>query len=222
MDINLSSEEVRILGALMEKEVTTPEYYPMTLNSLVAACNQKSCREPVMTLDESAVTFHLDVLRDEKKLVALVSGAGSRVAKFKQRLTESFFFTPGERAVLCELMLRGPQTAGELRNRADRMHAFAGSEEVQASLRELETRPDGPWVVLLPRMAGHKEARYLHLLAGRPEASMTAGGAGVVDSGAPASSVERLARLEQEVQQLTDEMVRIRTEFDAFRKQFGS
>jgi len=222
MDIRLSPEEVRILGALMEKEVTTPEYYPMTLNSLVAACNQKSCREPVMTLDEAAVMFHLDVLRDEKKLVALVSGAGSRVAKFKQRLTEGFFFTPGERAVLCELMLRGPQTAGELRNRADRMHAFAGGDEVQASLRELETRPDGPWVVLLPRMAGHKEARYMHLLAGKPEMSNDATVSEETESAAPASSVERLGRLELEVRQLRDEIAGIRADFDAFRKQFGS
>lgn len=226
MDILLTAEQVRILGALMEKEVTTPDYYPMTLNGLVNACNQKSCRDPVTSLDDATVMFHLDLLREEKRLAALVSGAESRVPKFRQRLTEQFFFTPAERAVLCELMLRGPQTAGELRNRAERMHPFSGPDEVAAALRELETRPDGPWVVLLPRMPGHKEARYQHLLAGVPAAQNAAGLAVDMDSGrvpvAPvAGPADRLARLEAETAALRAELDAVKDELRQFRSQFG-
>lgn len=200
MDILLSAEEARILGALMEKEITTPEYYPMSLNALVNACNQKSCREPVMSLDESTVGFHIDVLRDEKRLAGIVSAAGSRAVKYKQRLTENYFFSPAERAILCELLLRGPQTPGELRNRAERMHAFANIDEVNAALKELETRPDGPWVVLLPKMPGHKEARYMHLMCGAPEIKAQDV---VVDAPVSGTSpVARIAKLEDEVASL--------------------
>lgn len=198
MDILLSAEEARILGALMEKEITTPEYYPMTLNALVNACNQKSCREPVMSLDESTVGFHVDVLRDEKRLAGMVSSSGSRAVKYKQRLTENYFFTPPERAILCELLLRGPQTPGELRNRAERMHPFTNIDEVTAALKELETRPDGPWVVLLPKMPGHKEARYAQLLCGKPEIA-PAGEVNVAESSNPVSPTARIAKLEAEV-----------------------
>jgi len=220
MDIELSTEQARILGTLLEKEVTTPDYYPMTMNSLVNACNQKSCRDPVTAFDEGTVSFHLDILRDEKRLVALVAAADSRVPKFKQRFTEISFFTPGERAVLCELMLRGPQTPGELRNRADRMHKFTGIEEVQAALKELETRPDGPWVVLLPRLAGHKEARYMHLLCGAPK--IEEGTATAVESitTSSVSPTERLNKLEQEVTRLNSELEQFRTEFNQFKSQF--
>ena len=213
MDILLSAEEARILGALMEKEVTTPEYYPMTLNGLVNACNQKSCREPVMQLDESAVGFHVDILRDEKRLTGLVSSAGGRAAKYKQRLTENYFFTPAERAILCELLLRGPQTPGELRNRAERMHPFASIDEVNAALKELETRPDGPWVVLLPKMPGHKEARYMHLLCGAPEIKAQEAVA-VETPVAGTSPVARIAKLEEEVAGL-------RAELEALKRQLG-
>lgn len=222
MDYVLSPEEIRILGTLLEKEITTPDYYPMTLNALVNACNQKSCRDPVTAYDEATVTFHLDVLRDTRRLAALVSAADSRVPKFKQRLTETCFFTPAERAVLCELMLRGPQTAGELRNRAERMHRFNGPEDVATALKELETRPDGPWIVLLPRMPGHKEARYMHLLGGAPAAEATVA-TGPVDTGAagPAGSpVDRIARLEQEAAALRQDLDALREELRLFRSQF--
>mgnify|MGYP001283852037 CR=1 FL=1 len=221
MDIELTAEQARIVGALMEKEVTTPDYYPMTLNALVNACNQKSCREPVMQLDEATASFHLDILRDDKRLVALVSAAVSRVPKFKQRLTETYFFTPPERAVLCELMLRGPQTPGELRNRAERMFAFSGIEQVSEALKELEHRPDGPWVVLLPRLPGHKEARYMHLLCGQPkldEAGTSASEAVVTVSGV--SPTERIARLEEQTAQLSEQLAQLTADFAQFRRQF--
>ena len=214
MDILLSPEEARILGALLEKEVTTPEYYPMSLNSLVNACNQKSCREPVMALEESTVGFHLDILRDEKRLAGIVSSAGSRALKYKQRFTENYFFTPPERAILCELLLRGAQTPGELRNRAERMHAFANIEEINAALKELESRPDGPWVVLLPKMPGHKEARYAHLMCGSPEIKAQEGVANETPIAAGPSPVARIAKLEEEVAQL-------RIELEALKRQLG-
>jgi len=221
MDNILSPEEIRILGTLLEKEVTTPDYYPMTLNSLVNACNQKSCRDPVTAFDESTVSFHLDILRDEKRLAALVSAADSRVPKFKQRLTEVHFFTPAERAVLCELMLRGPQTVGELRNRAERMHHFNGSEEVTAALKELETRADGPWVMLLPRLPGHKEARYTQLIGGTPNAEPAAVDTETTStSSSTVSPTERIANLEQQAARLQQEIDLLREEFKTFRSQF--
>lgn len=219
MELFLSAEEARIVGALMEKEITTPDYYPMSLNGLVNACNQKSCREPVMAFDESSAGFHLDILRDEKRLVAMVSSAASRGVKYKQRLTEAFFFTPPERAILCELLLRGPQTPGELRNRAERMHPFTSLDEVNAALKELETRADGPWVVLLPKMPGHKEARYAHLLSGTP--SMDAETATAPEAVTAASPVARIVQLEQDVQELRTAMDKLTAAFDQFRTQLG-
>ena len=221
MEIMLSFEETRILGTLLEKEVTTPDYYPMTLNSLVNACNQKSCRDPVTAFDDATVSFHLDILRDDKRLAAMVFAADSRVAKFKQRLTEIHFFTPAERAILCELMLRGPQTTGELRNRADRMHTFSGSEEVTAALKELETRSDGPWVMLLPRLPGHKEARYTHLLNGVPNVdAASAPNEQSATVGQSVSPTERIVRLEQETIRLQQELNALKEEFKIFRAQF--
>jgi uncharacterized protein YceH (UPF0502 family) len=221
MDILLAPEQIRLLGALLEKEVTTPDYYPMTLNSLVHACNQKSCRDPVTAYDEGTVALHLDALRDEHRLAALVAVADSRVAKFKQRLTELYTFSPAERAVLCELLLRGPQTPGELRNRGERMHAFASLEEVQAALKELESRPDGPWVMVLPRQPGRKEARYAHLLGGPPVAGDEEAVEAVSGPGPVNSPTERIARLEAEVERLNGELAALREAFDGFRGQFG-
>jgi len=219
MDILLSTEQVRILGALMEKEVTTPDYYPMTLNSLVNACNQKSCRDPVTAFDEGTVTFHLDILRDDKRLVALVAAADSRVPKFKQRISDSYFFSSAERALLTELMLRGAQTPGELRNRADRMHKFKDIDEVNATLKELETRPDGPWIVLLPRLTGHKEARYMHLLCGVPAISQEESG-GENISVPTVSPTDRIAKLEEEALALRRELDELRGQFTIFKSQF--
>ena len=220
MDIELSQEQARILGTLLEKEITTPDYYPMTMNSLVNACNQKSCRDPVTAFDEATVSFHLDILRDEKRLAALVSAADSRVPKFKQRFTDNFFFSPAERAVLCELLLRGPQTPGELKNRADRMHKFTGSDEVLAALKELETRPDGPWVVLLPRLPGHKEARYMHLLCGAPKMEESAPASFVAIQTSSVSPTERISNLESEVARLNEHLEQLREEIRLFKEQF--
>ncbi len=223
MDFLLTPEQVRIVAALMEKEVTTPDYYPMTLNSLVNACNQKSCREPVMNLDEGSVSLNIDVLRDEKGLIALVSAAVSRVPKYKQRLTEHHAFEPAERAVLCELMLRGPQTPGELRNRAERMHPFKSLDEIAATLKELETREDGPWVQLLPRLPGHKEARYAHLLSGPPVVEVgndTLMASSSTDAAPLVSPVVRIQHLEEETARLREDVQRLSDEFARFRAQF--
>jgi uncharacterized protein len=223
MDITLSNDEARVLGALMEKEVTTPDYYPMTLNALVNACNQKSCRDPVVSFDEGTVSLLVDSLRDEKGLASMVSAAVSRVPKYKQRLTETYHFPPGERAILCELLLRGPQTPGELKNRAERMSHFESLDDVLAALKELETRADGPWVVQLPRQPGRKEARYMHLLCGAPdvevigEESVTGEAA---FSASAESPLERIKRLEEEVANMGRALSELSATFDAFRKQF--
>lgn len=223
MDISLSNDEARVLGALMEKEVTTPDYYPMTLNGLVNACNQKSCRDPVVSFDESTVALLVDSLRDEKGLAAMVSAAVSRVPKYKQRLTESYHFPPAERAILCELLLRGAQTPGELKNRADRMHHFASLDDVLAALKELETRADGPWVVQLPRQPGRKEARYMHLLCGMPDLEAMGDDAvtgEVMTSTSAESPMERIKRLEEEVARLSGALAALEASFESFRKQF--
>ena len=207
MNILLTAEETRVLGCLLEKEVTTPAYYPITLNALVNACNQKSCREPVVSYDDTTVTRALDLLR-EKQLTCMFSGSDSRVVKHKQRLTETFFFTPQERALLCELMLRGPQTPGELRTRAERMQKFNDLAEVDATLRELATRQDGPWVVSLPRQPGRKEQRYIHLLNGQPDLSSEPVVLPTANEAGPTFD-ERVAVLEKDVAYLKGELMRL-------------
>ncbi|MGB7438033.1 MAG: YceH family protein [Candidatus Acidiferrum sp.] len=163
MAAELSEVEVRVLGALMEKEITTPEYYPLSLNALVNACNQKSNRDPMMTLDEEAVRRALRLLTEQ----ALVRSAGgdSRVAKFEHRVNELYNFHRHEMAVLCVLMLRGPQTPGEVRTRSERMYAFEDLDAVHAALNLLMRR-EPPLVKVLPRQPGTKESRYMHLLSG--------------------------------------------------------
>src|SRR5215470_8314515 len=163
MEWRLSAAEARVLGSLLEKEIATPEYYPLSLNALLNACNQKSNREPVMSLDEDAVRHALRSLTEQ----ALVRSAGgdSRVAKFEHRLNELYNFHRHEIAVLCVLLLRGPQTPGELRNRAERMHAFEDLEAVHSALHHLMRR-EPPLAKVLPRQPGTKESRYMHLLSG--------------------------------------------------------
>jgi uncharacterized protein len=168
MQLNLTALEARILGALIEKETTTPEYYPLTLNALVAACNQKNNRDPVMALTADEVARGLATLQYDRKLVATYSGAGSRVVKYTHRLTETLGVDSPERALLCELLLRGPQTPGELRGRASRMHPFASPAEVKASLDALAARQPDPYVMELPRAPGCKENRYAHRLGDTP------------------------------------------------------
>src|SRR5512135_2764118 len=166
METILTDTEVRVLGCLIEKELATPEYYPLTLNALTAACNQKSNRDPVMQLEETEVVRALDALRF--KQLVLLSSEGGRVPKYRHILTEKFRLSGAELALLCELMVRGPQTAGELRSRAERMHPFAGPAAVEEALEELLAR-NPPLVTWLPRQPGRKEQRYAHLFAGVPE-----------------------------------------------------
>src|SRR5271156_1780022 len=162
MDLLLDPVEARVLGSLLEKEITTPEYYPLSLNALLNACNQKSNRDPMVHFDEETVDRVLDVLRD-KGLLLNITGAGSRVPKYGHRLSEKLNLGRREMAVLCELMLRGPQTLGELRTRAERMHPFDDLAEVESVLDRMPEL-----AVKLPRRPGEKEARYAHLLSGAP------------------------------------------------------
>jgi len=218
IDVILSFEECRVLGSLLEKEMTTPEYYPLTLNALVNACNQKSSRDPVVSFDESTVIRALDGMR-QKKLARVVSGPDSRVAKYRQVFTDSANVTIPELSLLCVLMLRGPQTAGELRGRTERMHRFESFEEVEAALQRLVERGAGALVVHLPRQAGMKEPRYAHLLSGPVEQDE-------VRSDARADSREALAddwrilKLEQGVDALRNEVAELRQLLGEFKKQF--
>ena len=221
MGLELSETEVRVLGALVEKEITTPEYYPLSLNALSNACNQKSNRDPVMSLDEEAVRQALRVLTD-RAMVRSASG-DSRVAKFEHRLNELYNFHRHEMAVLCVLLLRGPQTPGELRTRSERMYAFEDLDAVHAALNLLMRR-DPPLVKVLPRQPGTKESRYMHLLAGDvdPEGlRSTAEDAAHESDGQRASAdAERIRSLEEEVGQLRRELETLREQFATFQKQF--
>lgn len=214
MDVTLNGIELRVLGSLIEKELTTPEYYPLSLNALVNACNQKSNRDPVMALDESEVTRALDSLRF--KQFALVSGAGGRVAKYRHALVEKFRFTPAELALLCELMVRGPQTVGELRTRAERMHACADLAEVEGVLQDLMDRTP-PLVVRLPRQPGRKEPRYCQLFSGEPDLTELAA---APEPGRGSADGERVAQLEQEVAGLREEVAALRQTIADFKKSF--
>jgi uncharacterized protein YceH (UPF0502 family) len=209
--------ETRVLGSLVEKELTTPEYYPLSLNALVNACNQKSNRDPAMNLDEEAVREALRTL-DKKGLAGPADNMVSRVSKYEHRLQEAYNFTRHEIAILAELLLRGPQTPGELRSRADRMHKFDDLGIVQSTLQRLMKR-EPPLVTVLPRQPGTKEARYAHLLSGEVESPPAESAAGIAAPGG-ASSSERIARLEDQVEKLQSEITELKQQFAAFRKQF--
>jgi len=216
MDIKLTENEVRVLGSLIEKDITTPEYYPLSLNALVNACNQKSNRDPVMQLDEDAVRDALEGLQ-QQRMAGPARGADSRVTKYEQRLQEVFNFTRPEIAVLCVLLLRGPQTPGGLRGRTERMFHFEALDDVQSALQKLMQR-DPPLAKVLPRQPGTKESRYAHLLAGDvveaelPELSATAG--------RNSEDVDRIARLEEEVAELRRELGEVKDQMERFRRQF--
>lgn len=219
MDIILNDVETRVLGSLVEKDVTTPDYYPLSLNALVNACNQKNNRDPVMNLDEEAVRQALATLQD-KRLAGPISSADSRVTKYEHRLQEAFNFTRGETAVLCVLLLRGPQTPGELRGRTERMHRFEDLTEVQSTLQRLMQR-DPPLARILPRQPGTKEARYKHLLAGDaadvPDVAWAPTPASVRSNSADA---DHITRLEDELTSLKKEVADIKQQFASFRRQF--
>jgi uncharacterized protein len=208
-EASLDADEVRVLGALLEKEITTPEYYPLSLNALLNACNQKSNRDPVVHFDEETIERVLYTLRD-KGLLLNITGAGSRVPKYGHRLSEKLNLGRRELALLCELMLRGPQTLGELRTRAERMHAFDDLAEVESVLDRM---PD--LVTRLPRRPGEKEVRYAHLLSGTPEAPSA-----LPEHAAAMHRSDRLAELEAEVAQLRSELEDLQKQFAGFQKQF--
>lgn len=215
----LNEVEVRVVGALVEKQVTTPEYYPLTLNALTGACNQISNRDPVVSYDERTVADALESLR-AKNLVYVFYGSDSRVPKYKHMLASVYELSPAELAAVCVLMLRGPQTVGEVRGRTGRLYGFADLAEVEATLEGLARREE-PLIVKLPRQPGRKEARYAHLLAGAPEVeeSHTEPRTAPAVREARADS-ERLARLEGEVAALRDEVAELRRQLAEFKQQF--
>ena len=216
MNIILNPAEARVLGALVEKDITTPDYYPLSLNALVNACNQKNNREPVTSFDEETVRLALRNL-SEKRLAGPASGADSRVTKYEHRLQEVFNFTRPETAILCVLLLRGPQTPGELRGRTERMHRFEDLDEVLSGLQQLMRR-EPPLAKALGRRPGTKEIRYAHLLSGDVEAWEPP--AETAYSGSVADENERVAHLEAQVAALQAEVAELKQQMAEFRKQF--
>jgi hypothetical protein len=208
----LDAAEVRVLGSLLEKEATTPEYYPLSLNALINACNQKSNRDPVVEYDEDTVYDAASRLR-EKKLVLLNTGSG-RVNKYSQRISETLNLGRRELAVLATLLLRGPQTLGEIKDRTERMFNFADLAETESVLEKLSEWPGGALAKKLARQAGQKEARYAHLLSGEP-AWEAAGSEGPVPAGAPT----KVAQLESELQRLRLDFEELKKRFEALEEQ---
>jgi len=209
--ILLTASQARVLGSLIEKEVTTPDYYPLSLNALINACNQRSNREPVTDLDEDAVRQALHGLED-KGLAGRAKNADSRVTKYEHWLGEAFNFSRAETALICVLLLRGPQTPGELRGRAERMHRFEELTDVTAGLQKLMER-EPPLAAVLPRQPGTKEARYAHLLSGNVDAASFTAPPVYAPSGDGADP-ERMARLEAEMVELRKEMAALRQKVD--------
>jgi uncharacterized protein len=217
MEHKLTETEVRVLGSLIEKDITTPEYYPLSLNAVMNACNQKSNREQVMQLDEDAVRDALEGLQ-QQRMAGPARGADSRVTKYEQRLQEVFNFTRPEIAVLCVLLLRGPQTPGELRGRTERLHRFEALDDVQSALQKLMQR-EPPLAKVLPRQPGTKESRYAHLLAGDvAEAEVSLHGVAVPQSNP--GDADRIARLEEEIAELRREVGEVKDQLEGFRRQF--
>jgi hypothetical protein len=211
----LTDIEVRLLGSLIEKDITTPDYYPLSLNALVNACNQKNNRDPVTALDEDSVGHALATLQ-EKRLAGPASGADSRVTKYEHRLQEVFNFDRREIAILCVLLLRGPQTPGELRSRTERMYRFEALDDIVSTLDRLSQRQP-PLAAILPRQPGTKESRYMQLFSGEappaadvaraPDLTRTSGG-------------DRISHLESEILELRKEVADLHQQFASFRKQF--
>jgi hypothetical protein len=217
MKIELTPLEGRVIGALIEKEITTPDNYPLSLNALVNACNQKSNRDPVLELDEVTVQATVDGLK-KKYLVAEKSGFGSRVPKFQHRFFNhefgDFRFDARQTAVMCELLLRGPQTPGELRGRAQRMAKFAEVADVEATLQELMSSEHGPFVARLPREPGRRDSRYAQLLTGETHAQSDTLPAADAVAESKGSTAERLNALEATVEALRREVESLREDMD--------
>jgi uncharacterized protein YceH (UPF0502 family) len=223
MSLLLTEIETRVLGSLVEKDITTPDYYPLSLNALVNACNQKNNRDPVMTLGEEAVREALATLQ-EKRLAGPASGADSRVTKYEHRLQEVFNFDRREIAILCVLLLRDAQTPGELRTRTERMYHFEALEDVVSTLDRLSHR-EPPLATILPRQPGTKESRYTHLFSVQPEVSGTVSVAlspsfPHLTTNSSSSTADRMAQLEEEVATLRRELSEVQQQLAFFRKQF--
>ncbi len=214
----LTEIEARVLGSLIEKDITTPDYYPLSLNALVNACNQKNNREPVMNLDENAVRDALSSLQ-EKRLAGPASGADSRVTKYEHRLQEVFNFDRREIAIICVLLLRGPQTPGELRGRTDRMYHFDALDDVVATLDRLAHR-EPPLAAILPRQPGTKESRYMHLFSGDAPEQAAPIRAEASETSRTNSTASRITHLEEEVARLRAELSEVQQQLATFRKQF--
>lgn len=210
MDILLTDDEVRVLGCLMEKEMATPDYYPLTLNALINACNQKSNRDPVVSFDEETVIYALNGLR-ERNLIR--QSNVSRVAKYEQIFAQNLKLVTREQAIICILLLRGPQTVGEIRTRTERLYAFSSLDEVQTSIANLE---DMQLVSRLPRQPGRKESRYAHLLSGKPEEKPPE----TIIRAKAVPEFDRTGELQQQIDELREEMQRLRKELAIFRSQF--
>ena len=218
MDIILDDIEVRVLGSLIEKELTTPEYYPLSLNSLTNACNQKSNRDPLMALTEENVVRALDSLLFKQLVVR--SADGGRVSKYRHLMAEKLGLMPAEQAVLCELLVRGPQTVGELRTRGERMHPFGELAAVEEVIRELMER-ETPLVTLLPRQPGRKEGRYAQLFSGIPDTSAPAHEAPVEGARLRVMAEnERIVKLEEELAALREEVTGLKQIMAEFKAQF--
>jgi uncharacterized protein YceH (UPF0502 family) len=214
----LSPVETRILGCLLEKERTTPENYPISLNALTAAANQSTNRDPVTSYDERTIDAGLTELR-QQKLATMIHAAGSRVPKYRHNLPDHYELTPREIALLCVLMLRGPQTPGELRTRTERLAPFPSLEEVESTLNNL-ARGDDPLVRLLPQQPGQKERRYVQLLSGEPTAESLNPAPQTIDPGPGRSA--KIEALEAELASVRTELHELRNQFETFRKQFES
>ncbi len=219
MPTTLNDIEVRVLGSLIEKQITTPEYYPLTLNALTLACNQKNNRNPVTAFSEHQVEEALDSLR-ERNLAYVFHGSTSRVPKFKHVAPEVLHLTPPEMAVMCVLMLSGPQTVGEIRTRGSRLYDFSGLEEVDETLHALSTKDTDPLVMKLPRQPGQKDARFAHLLSGEVDVEQLAEDQTTGRTTRRSSDAERIEKLEERVETLTSDVEGLRQQFEQFKKQF--
>ncbi len=217
MDIVLDDREVRILGCLIEKEMTTPEYYPLSLNALTNACNQKSNRDPAVSYDEVVVARGLESLLE--KGLARKTHAGSRVAKYLHTILDKFDLSKQEMAILCELMLRGPQTVGEIRSHAERISPFGNMEEVEKALAVLMEH-DPPLAIMLPRDAGRKECRYMHLFSGASDREKAAHGRRSEAVPPRVEEDERIVRLEEGITELRTELEELKRAFAEFKSQF--
>ncbi len=216
----LNEVDARVLASLAEKQVTTPEYYPLTLNALTLACNQKNNRNPVASYDDETVAHALESLR-EKNLVYVFYGSSSRAPKYKQMMTEIFALSPQELALMCVLILRGPQTVGELRGRTDRLYDFTGLDEVEETLNSLAAKEPQPLIAKLPRQPGQKEVRYAHLLFGEVKIDHESE---IKDAEIGAAKdrmrTDRHSRLEYELETLRAQVESLQQEFEQFKKQF--